>query len=207
MQTKLMRNSPWSTSRDRAVEKEEKREALLHAAAQAFSENGYYRTSLDDIAARLGVTKPTLYYYARNKEELIAAVGTRALQQIMEAFESDPNSPALDQLKHLLRRYAEVVTTDFGRSLVLLTDADLNDEAGSSIQKNKKAIDGRIRALIGEGINDGSIGACDIRLTAFIIAGAINGIARWFNSDGPETAASIAEKVANQLARGISTQR
>ncbi len=199
----MNRKSPWRSVHDRAAEREIKREAILHAAAKAFSENGYHRTSLDDIAKRLGITKPTLYYYARNKEELIAAIATRALQGIMEAFASDPQANALDQLKHLLRRYAEVVANDFGHCLVLLTAADLNGDGGAAIQESKRAIDGRLRELLAKGIKDGSIAQCDIRLTAFIIAGAINGIARWFHEGGSESAASVAEKVANQLASGL----
>jgi AcrR family transcriptional regulator len=63
------RKSPWE--RDRVAEREAKREAVLHAAAQAFAEAGFFQTSLDDIAVRLGITKPTLYYYAKNKEDLL----------------------------------------------------------------------------------------------------------------------------------------
>src|SRR6202012_295221 len=98
--------SPWGTRRDRAAERERKREAVLHAAAEAFAEHGYHRTSLDDIAARLGITKPTLYYYARNKDDLISAVATRAVNSIREAIEGDRDAKALVQLQHLIRRYA-----------------------------------------------------------------------------------------------------
>ena len=48
-----------------------KQSALYHAAAQAFLKNGYHGTTLDDIAAALGVKKATLYYYVRNKQELL----------------------------------------------------------------------------------------------------------------------------------------
>ena len=55
--------------RDRGL----KREAVIHAAARAFNERGYHNTSLDDIAAALEVTKPTIYYYVENKEQLLFA--------------------------------------------------------------------------------------------------------------------------------------
>ena len=83
---KMAKNSPWSTARDRAAEREEKMEALLHTAARAFSENGYHRTSLDDIAERLGITKPTLYYYVDSKEDLyLEGFLVKGLDQIIEA--------------------------------------------------------------------------------------------------------------------------
>src|ERR1700722_1699612 len=96
--------SPWSSPQDRAMERQQKMEAVLHAAAQAFGENGYYRTSLDGIAERLGITKPTLYYYAASKDELIAAVVVRAIEQIGAFGPSDVHASGLEQLKQMLRR-------------------------------------------------------------------------------------------------------
>src|SRR3546814_768539 len=100
--------SPWA-ARDRVAEREAKREAVLQTAARAFAENGYHRTSLEEIAARLGVSKPTIYYYAQNKDDLVAAIAARALDEIVAAMDADEQSSALSQLSHLLRRYAEIM--------------------------------------------------------------------------------------------------
>src|SRR3989475_10314909 len=51
-------DSPWSGTPDREQQREAKRQAVLQAAAQLFNERGFSATSLDDIAARLGVSKP-----------------------------------------------------------------------------------------------------------------------------------------------------
>lgn len=195
--------SPWSTARDRASEREEKREAVLHAAAQAFGQNGYYRTSLDDIAERLGITKPTLYYYAKNKEDLIAAVMERALAQMLADLPFDPHSSAYEQLRVFLRNYAEVAATDFGRCLTQLSAADLSDGVGTRNREGKAAIDKRIRELLTKGLADGSIAPCDVKLTAFMIAGAINGIGRWYRAGDGLDIASIAEIYVNQFGAGL----
>lgn len=194
--------SPWA-ARDRAGEREEKREAVLHAAAQAFGQNGYYRTSLDDIAERLGITKPTLYYYAKNKEDLIVAVMARALQQMLAELPLDPHSNAYEQLRVFLRNYAEVAATDFGMCLTQLSSADLSEGVGTEIRDGKAAIDRRIRALLTAGMSDGSIGACDVKLTAFMIAGAINGIGRWYRAGEGLSASAIAEIYVNQFGAGL----
>lgn len=52
--------SPWAPVSHRERQREAKRNAVLQAAAQLFNERGFHATSLDDIAARLNVTKPTL---------------------------------------------------------------------------------------------------------------------------------------------------
>src|SRR2546421_12369540 len=65
------RPSPWRASRERLRDREVKREAVIRAAAHAFNRKGYHNTSLDDIAAALEVTKPTVYYYVTSKEQLL----------------------------------------------------------------------------------------------------------------------------------------
>ncbi len=63
--------SPWRASRERLRDRALKRDAVIRAAALEFNRKGYHNTSLDDIAARLEVTKPTVYYYVTSKEQLL----------------------------------------------------------------------------------------------------------------------------------------
>src|ERR1700740_3491672 len=63
--------SPWKASHERQRDREVKREAVIRAAAREFNRKGYHNTSLDDIAARLEVTKPTVYYYVTSKAQLL----------------------------------------------------------------------------------------------------------------------------------------
>src|SRR5437773_10131185 len=63
--------SPWRASRERLRDRAVKREAVIRAAAREFNRKGYHNTSLDDIAARLEVTKPTVYYYVTSKAPLL----------------------------------------------------------------------------------------------------------------------------------------
>jgi AcrR family transcriptional regulator len=193
--------SPWT--RDRAAEREAKREAVLEAAAQAFAEAGYYRTSLDDIAVRLGISKPTLYYYAKNKEDLIAAVAARAAEQLEAPISADPNAPAIAELRGFLKRYAEIAATDFGRCFVLLNDSDLSPEGGARVRDGKGRIDRRIRELVARGVADGSIGRCDPKLTAFMLAGAINGISSWYKEGGALDVSTVSEIFINQMMAGL----
>lgn len=196
--------SPWRSAEDRAAEREEKRIAVLHAAAAAFAENGYHGTSLDGIAARLGVTKPTIYYYARNKDELVSAVAERALHQIIDATEGDETAPALTQLQHLIRRYAETMTTDDGKCLAMMHAAGVSGPVAERLRERFAQVDCRIRELLAQGKVDGSIAPCDAKMTAFMIAGAINGISQWFDPQGSQTARIVAEKFTNQLTAGLA---
>src|SRR5882724_13115388 len=63
---------------------EVKRRMALETAARAFNERGFYKTSLDDIAAELNVTKAALYYYFRSKDEILYECHSAAIQSITD---------------------------------------------------------------------------------------------------------------------------
>ena len=79
--------SPWAPASKRETQRQAKRDAVLQAAAQLFNERGFHATSLDDIAARLHVTKPTLYYYVKNKDEILIECVRQGLQMTIDGIE------------------------------------------------------------------------------------------------------------------------
>ena len=71
--------SPWRAHRASEPQRSDKKDAVLLAGARLFTRKGFQGTSLDDIAQSLGVTKPTLYYYIANKEEILIECVERGL--------------------------------------------------------------------------------------------------------------------------------
>src|SRR6516164_11461265 len=75
---------------------------ILDAALAAFAERGFAATRLDDVAARAGITKGTLYLYFRNKEDLFKAVvrqellPTIAWAEAMVAASAEPSMVVLE---------------------------------------------------------------------------------------------------------------
>jgi AcrR family transcriptional regulator len=62
---------PWKAFQARQRSMDVKREAVLRTAAHLFLEHGYQKSSMSMLAAQLKITKPALYYYFRNKEEIL----------------------------------------------------------------------------------------------------------------------------------------
>ena len=60
-----------------------RREEILDAAARLF-QHGYQATSLDDVAAEIGITRPALYYYFGSKEDILAAIYERAVGALID---------------------------------------------------------------------------------------------------------------------------
>jgi AcrR family transcriptional regulator len=187
--------SPWRASRERLHDREVKRDAVIRAAAREFNRKGYHNTSLDDIAARLEVTKPTVYYYVTSKEQLLFECFVAGVERIRAAFRDVRHLPvpARERLNAVLRHYGEAVASEFGWCMVRAEDQDLSPAMSRHIKSLKSEIDHGIRRLIREGVQDGSIQPCDAKMTAFALAGALNWIAHWYREDRSLTGAQIAE--------------
>src|SRR4030088_1519934 len=112
--------SPWRASRERQHDREVKREAVIRAAAHAFNHKGYHNTSLDDIAAALEVTKPTIYYYVTNKEQLLFQCFVTGLEPIRKALRDAKRTdlPGRERLNTVLREYAQAIASEFGWCMV-----------------------------------------------------------------------------------------
>jgi AcrR family transcriptional regulator len=197
--------SPWRARRERLHDRAVKREAVIRAAARAFNQKGYHNTSLDDIAAALEVTKPTVYYYVSNKEQLLFECFLAGVEQIRTAFRDvkSRDLTARERLNAVLHHYAQAVASDFGWCMVRTEDLDLSPAMSGHIKVLKSEIDHGIRRLIREGIQEGSIHPCDPKMAAFALAGALNWIAHWFRENQSMTRAQIADAFVTIFENGL----
>ncbi len=201
--------SPWSRPRERGRERAIKREAVLRAAAQLFNEFGYHDTSLAMVAARLKVTKPTLYYYVQNKEEILFECVRLGLELLRAAIADAAASggSAIDKLKAAMHEYARIVTCDYGMCLIRVGEDPLAPAGRKELRRLKAELDHEFRALIEQGIAEGSLAPCDPKLAAFTLAGALSWIGRWYDPHGPLGAEAVARESTAILMNGLSPRR
>ena len=197
--------SPWAPVSHRERQREAKRNAVLQAAAQLFNERGFHATSLDDIAARLNVTKPTLYYYVKNKDEILLQCVGKGLAMMLEGIDASraAGGKAIDQLMTCMQVYARIVTMDFGMCLIRVGDEQVPPESRKELRRLKSAIDQEFRRLVAEGVAEGSLQPCDPKMTAFVIAGALSWIGRWYQPDGEYTPEQVAQQCIATLCDGV----
>ena len=197
--------SPWQARRRLREGRALKRDAVILAAARAFRERGYHNTSLDDLAVGLGVTKPTLYLYVPSKEAILFEcfrAGLRQIQDTLAQCEKAPG-PARERLFAFIRGYAAAIVGDFGWCMLRAEDQHLGAAMSRRIKLLKAGIDKRMRALIEAGIADGSVRACDARMTAFALAGALNWMGHWYRDDATLKPHDIAERFIDVFNRGL----
>jgi len=191
---------------NRRRDPETKREAVLQTAAQLFLEKSYTRTSMNDVAERLRITKPALYHYFQNKEEILLEcyrLGSAMIEEILNNIAAHGGT-GLEKVAAFIYSYATVMTVNFGRCVMRMDEGDLSSVAFEEVRGYKRKIDRRLRIFIQEGIADGSIAPCDPKLAAFSIAGALNWICIWYEPEGPLSPEEIATQFARTLTQGLA---
>lgn len=198
-------HSPFPSAEQKRSAREAKRSAVLRAAVQMFNERGFHQTSLDDVAASLGISKPTIYHYLGNKDQVLLECVTIGLGQLIDAAEDARRKPGsgADRLMAFLGRYARINMDDFGRCVIRTGDEALAPDSRVKFRELKRRIDANMRSLIEEGVADGSLAECDPKLAAFTIAGALNWPARWHDPTGEATPQDLARSMISLLGHGI----
>ena len=81
--------------------REESRQRILQAAFEAFSAVGYEKASMDDIVQRSGLSKGSLYWHFKNKQELFVAMMAWVFEQFTSQIEgmADQTAPAADRIR------------------------------------------------------------------------------------------------------------
>ncbi|MEQ8349059.1 MAG: TetR/AcrR family transcriptional regulator [Sneathiellaceae bacterium] len=185
----------WRLADEREELHARKRRLILEAAARAFAEGGYHQTSIDRIAKKLQVTKPTIYYYVKNKDELLFQIAQTVLNDLDEELAAIEigNFPALDQLKIFFRVYAKLINSDFGYCMAFVSDSVLQPVSRAKLRRYKKEFELRVRKIIEEGRQDGTLQVADPRMFTFAIFGAFNWMPQWYARPGAQTVDEIVE--------------
>ncbi len=151
---------PWGGSgHDRDEQHEMKRQVVLRTAARAYTQRGFHESTLADIADELNISKPLLYYYFKNKDEILFEchrIGIEAVTDgetpMLEAHEATGRQ----RLHQFLRRYVRMVVDDFGTCLVMTGTNALEPENLSVVIAGRRRIDGMLRSILDDGLKDGT---------------------------------------------------
>ncbi len=202
----VMAKTPTSATQGNDDDRDAKRLAILKAAAAFFNSRGFHSTSMSDVANALGVSKPFLYYYLKDKEDLIfqcSKLATEELHTLLDDVRAAEVS-GWQRLEMLFRRYAHVMTTDFGICLIRSTaPGAMTTESREQLWKGRRRLNREVERIVAEGIADGSIRSCDPRMLSFAMFGAFNWLSYWYDPDGRQSPEMIAEHFLEYFSRGV----
>jgi TetR/AcrR family transcriptional regulator len=191
---------------DRSTLRERRRQAIIRAAATAFNREGFHNTSMDDLAAALNTSKPTLYQFFENKQKLLYACHQHAMDhgEAALALAHKDGKSGREKLAIFCRRYMHGVMDDFG-SCAVLTDVDalLGSDRSAAIARRTR-ISAATRELIEEGLRDRSFAPIDSKLASLFVLSVVNWILIWYRPDGDRTRDEIVETFIAMLENGLT---
>jgi AcrR family transcriptional regulator len=178
---------------------------ILKSAAAAFRKLGYHGATVEQIAAALRMKKGNLYYYFRNKEEILFACHEYSHDRLQELLDQvvRGTAPADEKLRRLILSTVHVILDELHGTALLLDLEALSPAHLKAVVVRRDRFDRGMRLILEEGIATGVFAPGDSKLVAFAMLGALNWIARWFNPAGPASSEDIATRFADYLIAGL----
>ena len=182
---------------------------ILKSAAAAFRRRGYHGASVDEIASALEMTKGNLYYYFRNKEEILFACHEYSLDVLLALLEDvQAASSAPDvKLRTLVLAIVHLIIDELQGTALTLDLQALSPPLLRQVIARRDVFDRGLRAIIQDGMDQGVFMPGDPKMAGFAVMGAVNWIAKWFDPAGPMTSDEIGRAFADYLVGGMGTKQ
>ncbi len=180
------------------------RHRMLKAAASCFNQKGFSGTSLKDVSRHLGLTDAALYYYVKNKEELVYQCYLRAAELGREAMERGINDgdSGFEQAFLYIKYHVEIMVGERGPVAIMSEIPTLKRSHRNEILEVSRRHSAGFEDILQNGIGDGSVAPCDVRMTGNAIMGSINWIPKWFHGN-QRIAKQVQEEFPGILMRGV----
>lgn len=173
----------------RALPPEERYDAnidrILRAAAAVFAEKSFGLASIRDVAERARISFPRIYYYLRNKEELLYLISRRAFEQLIAQAEdriSATDDP--DERLHLfIRSHFEYHMSNPAEMKVLAREADsLTGRYAADVMRLKREYSRICRRLLESYAVAGGkpLDREQVRIVTSLLFGAMNWLYTWY---------------------------
>jgi AcrR family transcriptional regulator len=185
-----------------------RRDEIVDTSAGVFARSGYHATGIAELCAVNGLGKGAFYYYIGSKEELLAAIHDRVMDEVMlgadrvaEAGGSPSAQLAMlgDELLDVIHRYPDHVW------VFLHEFPALTDERAEQFRVRRRAYEQRVEEVLQRGIDAGEFRDLDARLTAFAWLGMHNYTYLWLKAGGRVSARDVAKPFADIFIHGISS--
>jgi AcrR family transcriptional regulator len=181
---------------------------ILRSAAAAFRRRGYHGASVDEIAGALHMTKGNLYYYFKNKEDILFACHDYSLDILLDLLvrvESSPEPPD-QKLRSLILAFVHTILDELHGTALTLDFEALSPPLLKRVIAKRDRFDRGMRAIIEDGMAKGLFAPGDSKMVSFAIMGAVNWIIKWFDPAGARSSEQIGELFADYLVGGLMTR-
>lgn len=186
----------------RAQKMAKKKQEILRSAAAVLVEKGYQGTTMEEIAAKLLMTKGSMYYYFKNKDDLLYQCHLMIMEICLDGIEKviDSDLTPVEKLRSAIKEHILLATSEKSMFMALSKpNHNFSDEQLKEVLELRKSYSQYFDKIIHEGIQKRVFGQVDVRMVRLIILGALNWIQEWYDQSGPQSAEEISEAYASYL--------
>ena len=182
----------------------EKKTEIIRSAVSIMAEKGYHATTMEDIASKLLMTKGSIYYYFRDKQDLVYQSQIMLLEQSIKNIQDikQKDLPVTEKLREVMVNHIEyLISEKSGFSIKVNPDQIFEGHQLQAILQLGDDYEKCMDQLLTEGIESGVFSSVDIKIVRNIFLGAMNWIIRWYSPEGKQSKADFAELISNYLLR------
>jgi AcrR family transcriptional regulator len=180
---------------------------IYEQATRLFAERGFAGTSFQDIADAVGLTRPALYHYVKNKDELLAKLVAEITEDAAAGIAAEADRPDLDPAQKIRSIVADTVRRQGEHAarfrLLIRSEADLPADIAAKHAAGRRSVLKSIATVIGEGVQSGIFREVDPRVAALGVLGITNWVAWWYQPDGHDDLAQICDELAELAVAGL----
>ena len=202
---------PGTSPFNRTAQHDAKRTAILSQAARLFNGRGSRSTTLLDIAQSLGLTKTSLYYYVKTKEELIYQCYIAALDSIMAGLDDIERShrTGLERVQASMRAHLtgwrEAQEGRRNHTAALLEIASLKDQHREDVERRYIEMFLRLRQYMRDGIQEGNIRPIDGTAATLSLVGSMQWSFNWLRTVPMDSFDQVIDDACDLITNGIAS--
>ncbi|MGX0905100.1 AcrR family transcriptional regulator [Roseovarius sp. MBR-79] len=183
----------------KAEAQEFKRKRIIEVALKLFYRHGYEGTSVEAIAAEIGVTKPFIYSYFKNKQEILQILYQQSAERVHDyvAAAAAGDGPVEQRMEIFLRDFTlENIDHQIASGVYLQEEKHLSTEGRARIRTIERSFNRLLAGMITEGCKAGVFYVEDPKLAALSIAGVVRWVHRWYSAEGRMSPEDLADRIA-----------
>lgn len=180
---------------------DERRQALVDAAAELFAARGYEQTSIGDLSEATGLTAGGIYHYTASKEGLLIAICDELLDPLLEQAReiAATDAPPADHLRALVRAWLLHIESHLPHMLVFTQERHTieREPQWRAVRRKRKGFEQILDAVLVAGEADGSMAFEDRGLALLALLGMVNYAPQWLRPTGRRSTEEIADVWCN----------
>jgi AcrR family transcriptional regulator len=185
-----------------------KKSSILESAARIFSKKGFEKATLEEIASELHLTKGSLYYYIKSKEDMLFQCHMKALKMANECLMKIQRSGLDPELKFrkAIIGHTKVLTEAFVIGTLRQQEMLLPKRMRDKVIVERDKFEKTFLQMMSNGMKKEIFEKKNGKMKAYAILGALNWIPRWYSPEGKLTPEEIGEAMASYLIGGLLKQ-